>query len=86
MVLPQTKYVYSCRSSSHQPADNVIVFVEDGSRMQPPDDCPDSVFDVMLKCWELNPTKRPTFSSIQRRLEDLKRQLLTDTKKMETDF
>ncbi|XP_071794590.1 tyrosine-protein kinase CSK-like [Asterias amurensis] len=68
------------------PADNVIVFVEDGSRMQPPDDCPDSIFDVMLKCWELNPTKRPTFSSIQRRLEDLKRQLLTDTKKMETDF
>lgn len=35
--------------------------VERGYRMPKPQRCPDSMYDVMLKCWNKHPEDRPTF-------------------------
>jgi serine/threonine protein kinase len=35
--------------------------VEKGYRMPAPNECPPEVHKVMLKCWEKDPTERPTF-------------------------
>ncbi|XP_070537328.1 uncharacterized protein [Ptychodera flava] len=52
-------------------------YLESGNRLKQPDDCPDQVFDVMKKCWELDQNDRPSFrrlvvdvDSIQRHLKD----------------
>ncbi|XP_022100836.1 tyrosine-protein kinase CSK-like [Acanthaster planci] len=66
------------------PADNVILFVEEGNRMQPPDDCPENIYDVMVNCWKLRPEKRPRFADIENRLKDLRQQLIDEQKRMET--
>ncbi|XP_044147095.1 proto-oncogene tyrosine-protein kinase ROS [Bufo gargarizans] len=50
----------------------VLHYVCSGQRMDSPDNCPDDMWDIMLKCWEQNPTGRPTFSQIQKQLESLK--------------
>ncbi|KAM6426160.1 tyrosine-protein kinase Fes/Fps isoform 2-T2 [Liasis olivaceus] len=42
--------------------------VEKGTRLSPPDQCPEEVYQLMLKCWEYEPQKRPDFSTI---LQDL---------------
>ena len=41
----------------------VLRRVEQGYRMQKPAqfECPESLYDMMLKCWDQNPQARPTF-------------------------
>ncbi|XP_070618125.1 tyrosine-protein kinase Fes/Fps isoform X2 [Erythrolamprus reginae] len=42
--------------------------VEKGIRLNAPDQCPEEVYQLMLKCWKYEPQKRPSFSTI---LQDL---------------
>ena len=42
--------------------------------MPPPTNCPPPVYDVMEKCWEYEPSNRPTFAKLlneMRKLIDL---------------
>ncbi|XP_075453845.1 proto-oncogene tyrosine-protein kinase ROS isoform X2 [Ascaphus truei] len=50
----------------------VLHQVRSGRRMESPTNCPDDLWDMMLKCWTQDPLKRPTFSYLQRQLEQLK--------------
>lgn len=36
--------------------------------MDPPDHCPDSVYDLMCLCWEMEPRQRPSFLTLQEQL------------------
>nr|CAD7401596.1 unnamed protein product [Timema poppensis] len=44
--------------------------VEHGYRMPCPPGCPNSLYDIMLECWHKDPMKRPTFETLQWKLED----------------
>lgn len=46
------------------PADEVILFIEEGSRMQTPDECPPRIFSIMARCWDIKPSNRPPFKDI----------------------
>merc|ERR1712021_314755 len=48
----------------------VLHQVEHGYRMQSPQGCPPSLYDIMLECWHKDPVKRPTFETLQWQLED----------------
>ena len=50
-----------------QPSDEVLENLEDGIVMDPPDSCPDNIYDIMCHCWEMEPNERPDFP----RLRDL---------------
>ncbi|XP_056419568.1 proto-oncogene tyrosine-protein kinase ROS [Hyla sarda] len=50
----------------------VLHYVRSGQRMDSPDNCPDDMCDMMLKCWAQNPAQRPNFAQIQKQLEELK--------------
>ncbi|XP_041061003.1 megakaryocyte-associated tyrosine-protein kinase isoform X2 [Carcharodon carcharias] len=43
--------------------------VEKGYRMECPDKCPISVYNMMKSCWEYDPGKRPTFKKLKDKLE-----------------
>ncbi|XP_069555168.1 megakaryocyte-associated tyrosine-protein kinase [Brachyistius frenatus] len=43
--------------------------VEGGYRMEAPDDCPPSVYDLMRLCWDQEPRRRPGFSKLREKLE-----------------
>ena len=32
--------------------------------MEPPENCPQVVYDLMTQCWERDPGNRPTFANI----------------------
>ncbi|XP_030832504.1 tyrosine-protein kinase CSK [Strongylocentrotus purpuratus] len=53
------------------PADDVMTFLTEGSRMQAPGDNCKDVHELMMKCWQTEPEKRPTFSQLQVRLKEL---------------
>lgn len=45
--------------------------IEGGYRMPCPQGCPKDVHTIMLECWNEEPSQRPSFQNIQRRLEDI---------------
>ncbi|KAM4043239.1 tyrosine-protein kinase FRK isoform 2-T2 [Anomaloglossus baeobatrachus] len=44
--------------------------LEQGYRMPKPFNCPQDLYNIMLECWNANPENRPTFETLQWRLED----------------
>ncbi|XP_071953229.1 tyrosine-protein kinase CSK-like isoform X2 [Antedon mediterranea] len=53
------------------PADNVIAYIEEGCRMQSPEDCPEHIYKIMQQCWSFQPENRPTFHRISTQLDSL---------------
>lgn len=48
----------------------VLQQVEHGYRMPAPPSCPQALYEIMLECWHKDPMKRPTFETLQWKLED----------------
>ena len=48
----------------------VLHQVEHGYRMPSPPNCPNALYEIMLECWHKDPMKRPTFETLQWKLED----------------
>ncbi|NWS02114.1 FES kinase, partial [Motacilla alba] len=42
--------------------------VEQGVRLDPPEQCPEEVYQLMQRCWEYDPRKRPSFCTIHQDL------------------
>ncbi|XP_071669994.1 tyrosine-protein kinase Fes/Fps isoform X3 [Patagioenas fasciata] len=42
--------------------------VEQGVRLDPPEQCPEEVYRLMQRCWEYDPRKRPSFSTLHQDL------------------
>ena len=47
---------------------DLIDSLQRGERLEKPLFIPDPVGDIMVKCWENDPKKRPTFSQLEREL------------------
>ncbi|XP_070555641.1 tyrosine-protein kinase Yes-like [Ptychodera flava] len=48
----------------------VLEQVERGYRMPKPQNCPDSLYDLLLECWNKDPSRRPTFEFLHSYLDD----------------
>lgn len=48
----------------------VLNQVEHGYRMPQPPNCNASLYEIMLECWNKDPMRRPTFETLQWKLED----------------
>ncbi|KAL6605492.1 hypothetical protein U3516DRAFT_556444 [Neocallimastix sp. 'constans'] len=46
--------------------------VKSGRRPSRPSGCPDEIWSLMQKCWDINPDKRPTFYEISQNLMQIK--------------
>ena len=47
----------------------VIEALQTGYRMPCPDDCPEQLYDIMKECWRDEAASRPTFNTVQGRME-----------------
>lgn len=48
----------------------VLSQVEHGYRMPCPPNCNAALYEIMLECWHKDPMRRPTFETLQWKLED----------------
>jgi len=48
----------------------VLHQVEHGYRMPGPPGCPQSLYEIMLECWHKEEMERPTFETLQWKLEE----------------
>ena len=60
----------------------ILEAVERGYRMSPPANCPELLYEIMTECWKRNPESRPTFETLQWRMEDF---FFTDTGPIHVD-
>ena len=44
--------------------EEVVAHVRDGNVLNCPDRCPQEIYDLMLDCWAMNPSERPTAAEI----------------------
>jgi receptor tyrosine kinase len=56
--------------------EEVVKYVKSGKVLQCPENTPKSMYNVMVKCWNLRPSERPAFRSIHRELETIGRELI----------
>lgn len=47
----------------------VIGLIERDERLTKPNRCPDSLYDLMLKCWRYDPDRRPTFRYVRHTIQ-----------------
>jgi len=57
------------------PLADVVKHVEKGYKMEAPEGCPKSIYDVMKKAWNLEVDKRPSFKDVRKTLENLQGQI-----------
>ena len=50
---------------------NMMNYVLRGNRMDKPKECPDALYDLMLQCWQLDASIRPTFTTIVSLIEEI---------------
>ena len=48
----------------------VLQRIEHNYRMPAPTGCPSSLYEIMLETWHKDPMKRPTFETLQWKLDD----------------
>lgn len=42
--------------------------IRQGHRLEKPDNCPDTVWDIIIRCWHKKPERRPSFRDLQHML------------------
>uniref|UniRef100_A0A8C5JQ84 Tyrosine-protein kinase receptor n=1 Tax=Junco hyemalis TaxID=40217 RepID=A0A8C5JQ84_JUNHY len=55
----------------------VLHHVRSGGRLETPNNCPDDLCDLMMRCWSQEPLNRPTFSCIHDKLQEIKQSPLS---------
>ncbi|WAR00882.1 CSK-like protein, partial [Mya arenaria] len=58
------------------PLADVVMHVERGYRMEAPEGCPPEIYTIMTDAWKKDPKERPTFATVQKRLQELQAQTL----------
>ncbi|XP_014004658.1 megakaryocyte-associated tyrosine-protein kinase isoform X2 [Salmo salar] len=69
---PYPKMVCKAENQSkgtNQSVKEVKERVEQGYRMEAPEECPPTVYALMRGCWEAEPKKRPSFHKLQEKIE-----------------
>ena len=55
-----------------QPLSDVVMHVERGYRMDPPDGCPSELYEIMKEVWNIDAHKRPTFKEVLSKLDRIR--------------
>lgn len=50
---------------------NVYHLLDSGYRMERPEGCPPNVYEIIRKCWQWEPSQRPSFAEIYKELENM---------------
>merc|ERR1712100_254037 len=44
---------------------DILAFLKTGQRMQKPSNCPDNIYEIMMRCWLEDPNSRPSFGELK---------------------
>lgn len=50
--------------------EQVIFLLKEGETLKSPDDCPETIYSLMNRCWNREPSARPSFESLENSLKE----------------
>lgn len=56
----------------------LLTYLKSGQRLERPENCSESLYELMLQCWSADPEDRPDFSDICRKLDPNKNKIYID--------
>ncbi|XP_063411968.1 BDNF/NT-3 growth factors receptor-like isoform X2 [Mytilus trossulus] len=56
--------------------EEVVRFLDEGIMLQRPDECPSTIYHIMLGCWKKNPKERIPYQKIHKHLVDFSKEIL----------
>ena len=60
--------------------------IENGKRLKQPQACPNSIYQLMAGCWNLEPHARKSFEDIETTLSELKIPMMEVSENADSDF
>ena len=60
--------------------------IENGERLEHPKACPNSIYQLMIECWNLDPHARKSFEEIETTLSKLKIPMMEVSGNADSDF
>lgn len=57
-------YTYGCAPYPLIQPEDMLKYINSGNRLEKPHNCDTKVYEIMLKCWNLNVNKRPDFTCL----------------------
>ena len=64
----------------------VEMMIRNGQLLKRPDKCPIEMYQIMLMCWNREPSKRPTFAGLMEELTSVAELVMPDQKKWKRSF
>lgn len=64
----------------------LLNFLKDGKRLEKPDNCSDTLYELMLHCWATDPDDRPDFGDISRKLDPNKNKIYIDFSQLSPNY
>lgn len=64
--------------SSKGDVQELLTFLKQGKRLYRPENCPESVYELMLECWAYQPEKRPNAKSVYLKIREIHEQQQND--------
>lgn len=56
----------------------LLNYLKTGQRLERPDNCSETLYELMLQCWATDPEDRPNFSDICKKLDPIKSRIYID--------
>jgi len=64
----------------------LLNFLKSGTRLEKPENCSDSLYELMLQCWTTDPDDRPNFSDICKKLDPNKNKIYIDFSELSPNY
>lgn len=64
----------------------LLSFLKCGSRLEKPENCSETLYELMLECWTTDPDERPDFGDICRKLDPNKNKIYIDFSELSPNY
>lgn len=67
--------LYKEIDSNKEDVQELLNYLKQGKRLECPKNCPESVYNLMLRCWQYEPECRPNASEVYRMIKTIDEQI-----------
>lgn len=64
----------------------LLEFLKSGQRLNKPENCSETLYDLMMLCWSADPDLRPDFAEITRKLDPNKNKIYIDFSELDPNY